>query len=290
VAAAVVYCGNCGAANAPGAGFCGRCGSPLARLAGAPAAAPVAFGAPARAYAGGYVVPQYQPVPYRQAVPRQTQWWVWAVAGGLVIFFMIALGIIAFVLSPAGPLHCTGPTCQRVKLAPPLGAPHRYTSSTLGFSVDYYDHPELQGHLKVSGQDATSIGWEIDTRSGNFPWVLAGEKVSGRSAQQVVEGLQQSKFADAQYLYTVPGVTFGVTPGYANVYRISLQASGGQTLEGRLVISAAIKNGVALEVVGVGPYVKSTPADGHPNPSNTFITELADETLKNVYWPGDPEL
>jgi zinc-ribbon domain len=292
LAAAVVYCGNCGAANAPGAGFCGRCGAPLARAAAAPAVAvrPLAAGAPVAAYAGGYVVPQYQPVPYRQAVPHQTQWWIWAVAGGLVLLFMIFLGILALIFSPPGPIRCTGASCQRVKLAPPLGAPHRYTSSALGYSVDYYDHPELQGHLKVSGTDASSIAWEIDTKIGNFPWVLAGEKVSGRNAQQVVEGLQQSKFADAQYLYTVPGVTFGATPGYANVYRISLQASGGQTLEGRLVISAAIKNGIALEVVAVGPYIKSTTADGHPNPSNTFITDLADETLKNVYWPGDPEL
>jgi hypothetical protein len=287
--AAVVYCGNCGAANAPGAGFCGRCGAALARAAGTPGA-PVAPAGPVPAYAGGYAMPQYQAVPYRQAVPHKTQWWIWAVAGGLVLFFMIVLGILALVLAPPGPIHCTGPTCQRVKLAPPLGAPHRWTSPALGYSVDYYDHPELQGHLKVSGQDATSIAWELDTRIGNFPWVLAGEKAGGQSAQHVVEGLQQSKFTDAQYLYTVPGVTFGATPGYANVYRIGLQASGGQSLEGRLVISAAVKHDIALVVVTIGPYVKSTPADGHPNPSNTFMTGLADETLKNVYWPGDPEL
>jgi hypothetical protein len=287
--AAVVYCTNCGAANAPGAGFCGRCGAALARAAAAPSL-PVAAG-PVPAYAGGYAMPQYQAVPYRQAVPHKTQWWIWAVAGGLVVFFMIVLGILALVLAPPGPVHCTGPSCQRVKLAPPLGAPHRYTSPDLGYSVDYYDHPELQGHLKVSAQDATSIAWEIDTRLGNFPWVLVGEKVSGRSAQQVVEGIQQAKFADAQYLYTVPGVTFATTPGYANVYRIGLQASGGQTLEGRLVISAAVKNNLALEVVMIGPYIQSTPTNSnHPNPSNTFITQLADETLKNVYWPGDPEL
>jgi len=288
--AAVVYCGSCGSPNPPGAAFCGRCGTAIARAAPAAPAVPVAAAGPVPAYAGGYVLPNYQAVPYRQAAPVKTQWWIWVVAGGLVAFFMLALLVVALALAPGGNVRCTGPTCQRLKLAPPLGAPHRYTSSALGFSVDYYDHPELQGHLKVSGQDAASIGWEIDTRSGNFPWVLTGEKAGGQNAQHVVEAIQQNKFQDAQYLYTVPGVTFGATPGYANVYRINLQASGGQTFEGRLVISAAVKNDLALELVAIGPYVKSTPADGHPNPSNTFITDLADETLKNVYWPGDPEL
>ncbi|HEX6350717.1 MAG TPA: zinc ribbon domain-containing protein [Candidatus Dormibacteraeota bacterium] len=289
--AAVVYCGNCGAPNPPGAAFCGRCGNAIAR--GAPVAAvpvPAAVSGPAPVYAGGYVLPSYQPVPYRQAVTVKTQWWVWAVAAGLIGLFMLALLIVALTIGPGGVIRCIGPSCQRVRLAPPLGAPHRYTSSALGFSVEYYDHPELQGHLKVSSQDASSIAWEIDTRSGNFPWVLAGEKAGGRSGQQIVQALQQSKFGDAQYLYTVPGVTFGATPGFGNVYRIGLQANGGQTFEGRLVVSAAVKSDIALEVVAIGPYVKSTPSDGHPNPSNTFITELADETLKNVYWPGDPEL
>jgi len=287
--AAVVYCGNCGAPNAPGTAFCGRCGAALARAAGpAIAVAPApAAAAPAPAYAGGYAYPQYQQVPYRQAAVHKTQWWIWGVAAGGVIFAMIVLGILAVALGPSSnPTRCTAPNCQKVKLAPPLGAPHRYTSKALGYSVDYYDHPGFQNPIKVSAQDDKSIAWEI----ANWPWVINGDKAAGHNGQQMVEAIQQQKFADAQFLFTLPGVTFGATPGYGNVYRIVLKNNGGQTIEARLVIAAAVKNDLAIELVLIGPYVKSTQADGHPNPSNNPVAPLADEMLKNVYWPGDPEL
>jgi hypothetical protein len=208
------------------------------------------------------------------------------VAAGAVVFAMIVLGIIAILLAPSPNPNCTDPRCHKVSNSPPLGAPHRYTSKALGYSVEYYDHPEYKGAVKITAQDDKSIAWQI----GSFPWVINGDKVSGRNSQQVVEGIQQQRFADAQYLYTIPGVTFGVTPGYGNVYRVALKNSGGQTVEARMVVAAAVKNDIAIELIMIGPYVKSTKDDGHPNPSNTPLSPLADETLKLVYWPGDPEL
>ena len=289
--AAVIFCGNCGAQNAPGTAFCGRCGAALARPAAAPAAsapvAPVAAGAPAPAYAGGYAAyPQDQQVPYRQAVVHQTQWWIWGLAAGAVLFLMIVFAIVAAVFGPsANPVRCTTPGCQKVSNAPALGAPHRYTSKAVGYSVDYYDHPEYGVPISVA-QDDKSITWKINI----WPWTLNGEKVSGRSAQQLVESIQQAQVPDAQYLYTIPGLTIGVTPGYGNVYRVALKTNGGQTVEARLIVAAAVKNGVAVELLVIGPYNKPDPKqDGHPNPSNTVLAQVANGYIKFVTWPGDPE-
>lgn len=287
--AAVLYCGSCGAANTPGTAFCGSCGAALARGASSPAPPAAAPGpaAPAPAYAGGHAYPQYQQVPYRQAVVQKTQWWIWAVAAGAVLFGMIVLAAIAVALAPSSkPISCTDPSCQKVNRTPPLGAPHRYTSKALGYSVEYYDHTSGPNPVKVAAQDDRSITWQINV----FPWLINGDKAGGHSAQQVVEAIQKQNFADAQYLYTIPGVTFGATSGYGNVYRVAFKVPGGQTLEARMAIAAAVKNDIAIELVMIGPYAKSTRDDGHPNPSNTALSQFADEALKNVYWPGDPEL
>lgn len=287
---AAVFCGHCGQSFPGTAAFCPHCGAPRtqAPVPAAPAPPPGPPPPPtARPYAYAYA--PASPAQVAGAVPHKTGGGlIWAVAGGGVLFFMVCLAVIALLIGRSITISCTGVGCTRPPAKPPLGAPHHYTNPN-GFAVDYYDHPEFGDHLQVTSNDK-GLAFTLVTKSGNWPYVVTGEKASGRSADQIIDQVQQANFPDASPLYAPPDVSLGVTPGTAKVYNATISPGNGQSIVARIVIAVAVKNGTAVEVIAVGPYIKSTQQDGHPNPSNTFITELADEPLKGITWAGDPPL
>ena len=288
---AATFCGRCGGTIPATATFCPKCGAPRAQAAAA--APPPPAGPPppptAAPYAYAYAYAPASPAQVAGTVPHKTgSGLLWVLAGGGILFFMVCLGAIAILIGRSVTVSCTGAGCTRPPAKPPLGAPHHYTNAA-GFSIDYYDHPELGDHLQVQA-DNKAIAWHLVTRSGNWPYVVTGEKANGRNADQIVDQLQQANFPDATPLYSPPGVTFGVTPGTAKIYNATISPGNGQSIVARVVVAVAVKNNVAVELIAVGPYIKSTQDDGHPNPSNTFITQLADEPLKGITWEGDPPL
>jgi hypothetical protein len=268
MAAAVRYCGSCGAANPVAATHCGQCGAPLA---------PVAHAAPA---------------PARPAPPRANLL-VWGLAGGALLAFAVTLGLLAVLLNtanPGGKSRCP-PDCPPPPRSPALSAPHTYTSATLGWSVDYYD-PEaaLAGAFGVTQQDANSITWTLVSH-GDWPITFQGEKAAGRTPRQLTDQLQQATFPDAAPVYTVPGSELGYTDGYGEVYDLVLSQPGGQSQRARLVIMVAIRGDIAVELVALGGYVPNTRSNfGHPNPASTWIVALSGPLANNVRWPGAPPL
>jgi hypothetical protein len=289
---AVAFCGNCGARNPSGAPFCGSCG---ARLAGAPVAVPVAAAAaPAAAAPYPYA---YPPVGYQQraqAIPQKTNLGLWLLAGGGIAFFVVCLAVIAVLVAPRATgtdcrPHCPPPT------KPPLGNPHTYTSSAYGYSLDYFDGDTLSHVAQISQQDATGIAWTVNLpntkyfSAGQYPLVFAGQPAKGRTSQQVVEDVHSASFAQATFVYTIPGAEMGYNAGYGNVYDIAINTANGQSVHGRLIVIAAVKKNVAVTLVSIGPYVKSTPdVDDHPNPSDSVMPELFDAIVDTVRFPGDP--
>ena len=231
-----------------------------------------------------------------QQVPRKTgrsPMWALVVAG--VLSFMVVLGSIAYIVGPGQNRHgeCGASTCPKpVKQAPPLGAPHVYTSTRYGFQVAYYDHPEFGRALKITVEDDHQIGWAItSSRSGlNFPITIAGQDAGSNTADSIVDSIQQSRYPDAQKVYAIPGLQLGYVNGSGNVYDINIKGGTGTSLHGRLIIAAAIKNGVAITVVVVGPYAQTTPKDGHPNPADTPIASVADDLVSNITFKGDTPL
>jgi hypothetical protein len=108
-----------------------------------------------------------------------------------------------------------------------------------------------------------------------------------------VEDAQSNNFGDATYAYTIPGAQIGYTPGYGNVYDLSVAPNGGASVHERLIIIAAVKGNVAVVFVGMGPFQKTDPqTDDHPNPAETPLVSLGDveENLESVTWPGDSPL
>lgn len=247
----------------------------------APAAYPVR---PAYAYpmAPGYYAAQQ--VPHKTG---RSPLWALLVAG--VLAFMVVLGSIAYVLGPTRGQHqnCVGTGCPKPpKSVPALGAPHVYTSSKYGFTVGYYDHPDFT-LLQVANQDDHSITWAVKPGNGfEYPLTISGQDAGSTGADAIVDALQKSKFPDAQKAYGIPGIQIGNVNGVGNVYDVTVKSGAGQSVRGRLIVAASVKNGVAITVVALGPYRKPA-VDGHPNPAATFMASLADEFTSNITFKGD---
>jgi hypothetical protein len=213
----------------------------------------------------------------------------WLIALGLILLLMIVLVVVGNAQAPKA-VHCTSPQCSITPIhATPLSPPTRYVSSQYGFSLDY-----STANVTPSKTTANSIAWDA-TLSDNSEvlWTFVGTDPQGRSPQQIVNDVQQNNYADASYAYTIPGADLGYTPGYGNVYDVTVAPGGGAAVHDRLIVIAAVKNNVAVVFLGLGPYQATNPKiDGHPNPSDTPLVNLGDfeENLKSVTWKGDPPL
>lgn len=290
-----VYCGQCGAANAAGTRFCGRCGRALGVAApvAVAAALPVAGGA-RPAYAGAYGYPYaYAPASPAQVAAagrhKTGSAWLWVLAAGGVLFFMVCMAIIAVILAGSGPgTRTCPPACnpQPRKLPPPLAADHVYTSSKYGYSVAYSESLLTQQGAQIAAQNDSGIAFTIKS----FPFAVTAEPAQGRSAQQIAEAIQQKQLPDATLVYPLPGAELGYNPGYGAVYDATVQSTSGQALHVRMVVEVAIKKDLAVEFWEIGPFAQTTPKDSFPNPADTPIVYVTEALPNSLVFPGDPPL
>jgi len=272
----VNFCGSCGAPVAPGAVFCGRCGRPVFAAAAAAAGTPTVAAsfplAPARA---GLEVPSKM---------GQSRPWIIAAAVGLG--GMLLLGLIAYLLRPQ-PVHCLPLRCGEgpPRAAAPLAPPASYTSARYGYSLEY---PATQA---PSRNDAGSIGWSTSYNQGPGQMNISGMPTNGRSAEQIVQDIQSSKYPTAQLVYQIRLANLGYDYGSGAVYDIF--NANGQSTHSRVMIVAAFKNGVTVEMDASAPFVQtSSSVDGHPNPAEMPIVHegFFIQATQSLIWRGDPPL
>ena len=209
----------------------------------------------------------------------------WIVAGVILAILSLLFSFISQLLQPS-PVSCTPPHCT---LPPPHHGPltptNHYTSSRYGFSVDY-----STTSIKPSQVTDSSISWQGQLSGGSdLSWSLTGAPANGRSAQQIVESAQSAHFPDAQQVYTVPYASLGYNIGYGTVYDVTVSPSDGESEHDRLLVYAVIRHGLAVVLIGLGPYQQSSPGnDSQPNPAETPLVDLGDfeENVNTVTWPG----
>jgi hypothetical protein len=216
---------------------------------------------------------------------------IWLLVIGGAVLAMAVLGIIAYAIRPQ-PFHCTNAvqcgTAPPLKSAPnPLPPTASYTSSTYGFSVEY---PSDFAPIQTTSD---AVSWGATYNGSPATWTFVGESAKGRTPQQVVNDLQQSRYPNATFVYAIPGANLGYTPGYGAVYNLFVDNAAGQSAHQRLIILSAIRGDVAVSFYGTGPFVQtSQSADGHPNPSDTPIVHetLFRQSIEGVTWSGEPQL
>jgi hypothetical protein len=204
---------------------------------------------------------------------------------GLLVLSLL-FNVISQLLQPS-PTSCTPPNCS---LPPPkrgpLTATNHYTSSQYGFSLAYSTN-----NIKPSQTTASSIAWDGQLSDGSeISWSFSGSNASGQSAQQLVTKAQSQQYSDAQLAYTVPGASLGYHTGYGSVYDVTVSPANGESQHDRLLVFTAVRGGVAVTMIGLGPYQQSSSSSGsQPNPADTPLVELGDfeENLNSVTWRGE---
>ena len=216
---------------------------------------------------------------------------VWGMLILLIVAAMVAFGIYAYLNRPTtyvcpSPRRCGTAPPIKVK-ADPLPPPEAFTSAAYGFTVVY------PRYATPTDTSRSAIAWSGSYNEGPVTWQFAGQSANNNSPQQIVNGIQRSKYPNAQFVYSIPNADIGYTLGYGAVYDLFVNSLFGQSEHQRVVIIAAIKRGVAVTFYGSGPFVKtSLNADGHPNPAETPMVheDLFREAIEGVTWKGDPPL
>ncbi len=221
-------------------------------------------------------------------MPRKTGYRqpVWPILVAVIGLLMAGLAFGARELE-ATPTPPCGTRCTPAPppIGPPLPAAHTYTSSALGFSVEYTD--SVVQNLGAPITDDHSLGWSVTLQNGDAILVkFQGEAAGGRSAQQVVTALQQSLIPGATLVFQIPDAELGYTEGYGAVYDITVSPQGGQQVDEHFVIEASVNNDVAVELIGSSAFTPDK--NGHPSPAQLepAVEQLSDIFGNTVIWKG----
>ncbi len=267
------FCPHCGAPNSARAPFCGRCGRPLAAgtTLAAGAAYPMAAAADVRSMTGG----------------GRSLRLLWILLAVTVVAAGGAEAAALYIGShPAATTGCQK-FCIRTHLPPPLGAPRTYTSSALGWSMQYQDDLPLSKYVptRQTVNSATAIGWTLSYQ-GDWPTTVTSEPAAGRSAEQVVDHIRQATLAGSTLVFALPGAEIGYQGGYGAVYDLQVATSQGASVHARAVVLAAVRKGVAVELICLSPYYDHS--NNYPILSGNVFIGSFDSLTNTVTWSGDP--
>lgn len=255
--------------------------------------------------------------------------WLGAIAGLVFAVVLISAFAIGFSNNGKGPqpVPCANPCKQPppggptpppngppaqppVAGGPPVAAAHTYTSSSIGYSVQYNDAPQSAPWLgqasngdpapqKVAVQDDHQLGFIYDLSNyhpnGNawfvpaqYPFGYFGAAAGGRTAQQMADSYATSTFAGAQKVYDIPNAEVGYQPGYGAIYDYTARTPTGQSFHARVAVIAAVKGDAGVIVSGLGLYFPET--QGHPNPAASVFAHFWAILPDQVTFKGDQPL
>lgn len=206
---------------------------------------------------------------------------------GACLVVAIAMTVLAVLLARPGPSTGCLANCTRHPVSRPLGPQLVYRSAAVGYALEYWDPlPSSYRGTRVSVKDDRSLGWEIPSSTAAWPATISGDSARGRSADRLVADLVGSKLPGAALVFTIPNATVGaVNPAYAGVYDGRLAVAGGKEIRVRALAVAAVKNGVAVTYLAIGPY--DDRSVNYPTVADTQVLAAFDPVLNTVVFPGD---
>lgn len=225
------YCGRCGLALPPGAGFCGRCG-----------AAQTVQAAPVYAYAPTAAVAQ------AAGHGRLSHRGLLAVGGG-ILAVLVVVGAFAFHLTGQPVPKCRFNDCSTLR-GSALADVHTYTSRQYGFQVDYSDR------FQVSDQDNGHINFNVENSDGSgvIGFIAVTGQAAAKSPDQMIDDAINTLSSNqlqgsAQATGPVNGAHIGSQIGAGRVYDANLYANGAQGQHVRVVVIAAVDSQTNVGVV-----------------------------------------
>ena len=180
------------------------------------------------------------------------------------------------------PVYVCPPDCGRPPTGLPVSTNPRFIAPDGAFSVSY---PAPGANYSVSTDDT---GVVADWTSGDGGTMrLFGTPASGREARQIVDDVMADAFPDAVVAYELPNATVGFELGYGVVADF---VSVKRAAPLRIIVIAAVKNGLALVAAAEGPFRQFMPGvgPGPPSPANLQIAQDMGKYLDSFSWRGDP--
>jgi RsiW-degrading membrane proteinase PrsW (M82 family) len=210
----------------------------------------------------------------------------WSTVGGTLIVGALALGVIAFAIGPTRKAPCgalciqppppCSTLCTHASQAPPLQAAQRYTSPAYHFSVEYQK-------FSPSSQTPQSVIWDLSSGAGQYTVGVVADRANRAGSQEMVDNVVNANFPDFTHVYDIPGAEVGYVPGSGAVYEYESVPTFGQATFQRLVVLAAVQNGLAISVAGAGD---APDPSSSPNPSDLPVSQFIDTLTNGTVWPG----
>jgi hypothetical protein len=159
-----------------------------------------------------------------------------------------------------------------------------------GFSLRYQ---RTGGEPSVkTASNGITLTWDLFNGQQTTLQVI-GQPAGSTSAQGLVQTIANQIAPGAQPVYVLPGAMVGYVPGYGEGLNVQNASSDGSTATVRVIVMAAVHNGLGVAVVAVGSLLPPvTPAskfwDGHPSPANVAAAYLADPVINRITFPANP--
>jgi hypothetical protein len=159
----------------------------------------------------------------------------------------------------------------------PVHAYPRFTSADGKFSVAYFPAAKV-----TKGSDGVVL---------RYPGLFDGEirlfetPARNRTPLQVVHDYITNRYPNAQSDYEIPNAMVGYEPGYGEVDDYSPDNPYATHSQGRLLVMAAVKSGLALVATAEGPKETFTPKNsGHPSGVNLMIAQALGNSVNSFTW------
>jgi len=209
--------------------------------------------------------------------------------GGGLVGVAAILVVISLLARPAPPVTCQGFSCSnRPPISQPVEEGQLYKNPQLGFTLRVLSLSDITPSVSTTGPTVTLSYTDSGQSLGDVE--ISGMPARGQTAEQIVDAEINRIANGAQLAYVIPGSMIGYRPGYGAAYNYTPESGAGQVSQDRVIVMAAIDNGIAIVSVADGPFQQFTQSwpDGQLSIADLLVAALGDPILNTVSWPGQP--
>jgi hypothetical protein len=223
----------------------------------------------------------------------------------------VAVAVFATItvnVTPAPVSYACPPDCGRPPIGPPVGdapgqagagagAPTPQPSAPLVAVHTFPRFNSPDGKFSVTYFPAAQVITAPDGVILRYPGLFDGEirlfetSAHHRTPLQVVKGYIEDRYPTAHSDYEIPNAMVGYEPGYGEVDDFSPDNPNATYRQGRVLVMAAVKNGLALVATAEGPKVIFTHKNSdHPSAVNLMIANALGASVNSFTWnDGSPK-
>ncbi len=201
------------------------------------------------------------------------------------------LVVIALVTPPAAARPCTSLGCFAPFGPVPVHPPRVYTAAQ-GWSVRWYPADAVfTAHPPATSSSASADQLRLEFTTPVSPaeegqLVFVGIPAGGRSAAEIVGGLQRANAPNAVPDYVLPGPSVGYVPGYGEAFQTTPNSADATPVRFEVVITCSVRGGYAICAYAAGPQVDLNRIVNHPTLSKLALALWADPDINGVRWKG----